>query len=161
MGNPIKAEVVKDLMRMVSSDILLLQETKIDEESLLLLSKSKWKMSAGKANNTRGTSWGLATPWCEGNFHLKNWFVTQHWIFTELFHIPSQISIALFNLYVPVNFLEKGECWNSLLDLLASNSPSNVILARDLNITLAPNEKKGGIVGKDHFQYLVEALIQT
>ena len=78
LGNPIKAEAVKDLMRMVSSDILLLQETKIDEESLLLLSKSKWKMSAGKAVNARGTYGGLATLWSEANFQLKRWFVTQH-----------------------------------------------------------------------------------
>ena len=78
LGNPIKAESVKDLLIMVSSDILLLQETKIDEESLLLLSNSKWKMSVGKAVNARGTSGGLATLWCEGNFHLKIWFVTQH-----------------------------------------------------------------------------------
>ena len=38
MGNPIKAKVVKDLMKMASSEILLLQETKIEEEALLLLS---------------------------------------------------------------------------------------------------------------------------
>ena len=121
--NPIKAESVKDLLRMVSSDILLLQETNIDEESLLLLSNSKWKMSVGKAVNTRGTLGGLTNIWCEGNFHLKNWLVTQHWIFTELFHIPSQTAIALFNLYVPVNLLEKKDCWNSLSDFLAANSP--------------------------------------
>ena len=68
LGNPIKAEAVKDLVRMVSYDILLLREAKIDEESLLLLSKSKWKMSAGKAISTRGTSGVLATLWCEENF---------------------------------------------------------------------------------------------
>ena len=78
LGNPIKAESVTDLLRMVSSDILLLQETKIEEESLLLVSNSKWKMSASKADNARGTFGGLATLWCEGNFHLKRWFVTQH-----------------------------------------------------------------------------------
>ena len=69
-------------------------------------------MSAGKVVSARGTFGGLATLWCEGNFHLKNWFVTQHWIFTELFHIPSKIAIDLFNLNVPINFLEKKECWN-------------------------------------------------
>ena len=65
LGNPIKAEAVKDLIRMDSSDILLLQETKIEEDSLLLLSKSKWKMNVGKDFSVRGTSRGLATLWCE------------------------------------------------------------------------------------------------
>ena len=61
MGNPIKAEAVKYLMRMDCSDILLLQETKIEEDLLLFLSKSKWKMNVGKAVSARGTSGGLAT----------------------------------------------------------------------------------------------------
>ena len=78
LGNPIKYEAIKDLMRMDKFDILLLQETKIDDQSLLLLSKSNWKMSAGKAVSARGTFGGLATLWCEENFHLKRWFVTQH-----------------------------------------------------------------------------------
>ena len=63
-------------MRMDSTDILLLQETKIEEEALLFLSKTKWKMSAGKDVSVRGTSGGLATLWCENNFHLKSSFVT-------------------------------------------------------------------------------------
>ena len=37
--NPFKANVVNDLLKMVPSGILLLQETKVDEEVLLLLSK--------------------------------------------------------------------------------------------------------------------------
>ena len=41
LGNPIKAEAVKDLMRMDSTDILMLQETNIEEEALLFLSKTK------------------------------------------------------------------------------------------------------------------------
>ena len=95
---------------MDSFDILLLQETKINEDSLLLLSNSKWNFHDGKAVSARGTSMGFATHWCEENFHLKRWFVTQHWIFTKLFHTSSKTSLALFNLYVPVNFDEKKEC---------------------------------------------------
>ena len=68
--------------------------------------------------------------------------------------------MALFNLYVPVNFEEKKEFWKSLADFLDANLPSNSIIAGDLNITLSPNEKKGGAVGKDLFQGTVEALIQ-
>ena len=44
LGNPKKAEAMKDILRMEPRYILLLQETKIEEEVLLLLSKSKWKI---------------------------------------------------------------------------------------------------------------------
>ena len=68
MGNPTKYEAVKDLLKMVSIDILLLQETKIEEESLLLLSQLKWKLNADKAISARGTSRGLATLRCDVTF---------------------------------------------------------------------------------------------
>ena len=61
LGNPIKAKAVKDLMKMASSKILLLQETKIEEEALLLLSKSNWNLNVGKVVSARGSSKGLAT----------------------------------------------------------------------------------------------------
>ena len=61
LGNPKKAEAVKDLLRMEPSDILLLQETKIAEDALLLLSKTKWKKNSGMVVNARATSGGLAT----------------------------------------------------------------------------------------------------
>ena len=108
LGNPIKAEAVKDLMKMAPSEILLVQETKIEEEVVLLLSKSKWNLNVGKEVSARGSSGGLATLWSEEKFQLNRWFVTQHWIFTDLYHYSSKISLALFNLYVPVNYSEKG-----------------------------------------------------
>ena len=68
LGNPLKSEAVKDLLRMETSDILLLQETKIEEDALLSLSQTKWKKNTGKAISARGTSRGLATLWLEDIF---------------------------------------------------------------------------------------------
>ena len=75
-------------------------------------------------------------------FQLKSSFATQHWIYTNLLQLPSKISLDLFNLYVPINFLENKDCWNSLSDFLEIYAPQNIILAGDLNITLDPLEKK-------------------
>ena len=76
LRNPVKVDAVKDLLRMVPSDILLLQETKVEEEVLLLLSKNKWKLNSGKEFSARGTCGGLATLWCEEKFHLNLFFST-------------------------------------------------------------------------------------
>ena len=59
--------------------------------------------------------------------------------------------MALFNLYVPVNFKEKKECWNTLTYFIEIYSPSNIIVARDLNIVLC----------KDPLQDTMESLIQA
>ena len=51
-----KDEVVKNILKMEPTNILLLQETKIEEEALLSISRSKWKKNAGVVVSARGTS---------------------------------------------------------------------------------------------------------
>ena len=93
LGNSSKVDDVKDLLRMDPSDVLLLQETKIDEDNLLSLSKKNWKKNAGLVVSARGSSGGIATLWTKNLFSMKNSLVTQHWIFFELRHLPSKISL--------------------------------------------------------------------
>ena len=76
MGNPTKAVAVKYLLRMAPSEILFLQETKIEEEALMLVSNNKWKLNASKAVSARGTCGGLATLWSDENFQLRNGYAT-------------------------------------------------------------------------------------
>ena len=76
LGNSKKAEDVKDLLRMEPSEILLLQETKIDQDSLLILSKNKWKLNSGIVVSARGTCGGLPTIWLEDKYTLLSSFAT-------------------------------------------------------------------------------------
>ena len=117
------------------------------------------KKNAGVAVSARGTSRGLATLQTEDKFLLKRSYSTQHWIYAKLQHLPSKISLALFNVYVPVNYIEKNVCQKSLSDFMEIHSPTNITVVGDLNIILDPKEKKGGDWGKDPFQDLVESLI--
>lgn len=160
LGTQPKIEAIKDLLKIEPSDILLLQETKIEGQALMDISKSKWKKNAGKAVKSRGTLEGVATLWFEDHFHLLNSHETQHWIFTELRHLESKLTIALFNLYVPVVYVEKQECWNSLSKFLDLHSPNNIILGGDLNIVMEPKEKRGENNIRDQLLPLVEELMQ-
>ena len=71
LGNPSKIEVVNDLIIMVSPDVLLLQETKNDEDILLSTISKKWKSKIGMAVGARGTAGGIATVWIENVFTLE------------------------------------------------------------------------------------------
>eukprot|EP00253_Pinus_taeda_P031968 PITA_31968 len=133
----------------------MLQETKVEGEALLNTSINKWKFDSGKAVSARGTAGGLGTLWTK-SFSLERSSTTQHWIFTELRYTVSNLSLALFNLYVPVHYEEKKECWRSLSEFLEQISPSG----GDLNIILDLKEKKGGIQSKDPFSRTVGSLIQ-
>ena len=61
LRNPLKVESIKDLIRMASPNVLLLQEIKIEEDTLISLSKNIWKKNAGKVVSAWGSSGGLAT----------------------------------------------------------------------------------------------------
>jgi len=59
------------------------------------------------------------------------------------------IRIGLFNIYAPVQYKEKKECWGSISDTIEAYNPSNIVLAGDMNMVLNSNEKKGGFYGND------------
>ena len=142
LGNLSKFEAVKDIMKMEPTNILLLQETKIEGETLLEISKKKWQKNAGKIISARGSLGGIATLWKEDQFKLVNTFNNQHWIFTELKPIASKLNFALFILYVPVIYAEKKNCWQSLNKFLELHSPNNIIIAGDLNIVMKEKKKE-------------------
>lgn len=125
-----------DLLKIEPTNILMLQEMKIEGGALLDISKTKWKKRAGKAVSSRGSSGVLATLWTKDLFQLKKSHETQHWIFTELLHCTSKLTISLFNLYVLVTYSEKRDCWKSLSAYLEQHNPDNIIIAGDPNIVL-------------------------
>ena len=77
----------------------------------------------------------------------------------ELCHTQSKNLITLFNVYVPVNFQEKRDCWKSQVVFLDDNSFSNIIVASDLNLIMDTKEKKGGVHGRDPMLNMVENRI--
>ena len=114
LGSKPKEEALKDLIRIQKPEILLIQETKMEENSLLQAGKSFWKKGPGIANNSRGASGGIATFWDSNLYDLEAEERTQHWIFTKLVHKINGRTVSLFNLYAPVLLSEKKECWSSL-----------------------------------------------
>ena len=61
LGSTLKEEAIKDLIRLVRPEVLLIQETKLEEDALLRASDVFWKKGPGRAVSARGASGGLAT----------------------------------------------------------------------------------------------------
>eukprot|EP00253_Pinus_taeda_P010020 PITA_10020 len=156
LGNPTKAEAIKDFMKMEPIDVLMLQETKIEGETLLNTNNTKWKFDSRKVISARGSAGGIGTFWSKNLFTLGRLHETQHWIYTELWHTAGKVKLDLFNMYVPVHYEEKKECWKTLSDYIEQCSPTNIIIGGDLNIILDPKEKRGGSSTRDPFLPIVE-----
>jgi exonuclease III len=60
---------------------------------------------------------------------------------------------------VPVLLEEKIFCWDTLKDYLLLNELENIIIGRDLNVTLTMTEKKGGSIVRDPAREWVEDIM--
>ena len=56
LGRNPKEEALKDIVSLYSPDILLIQETKMEDLVLLQASKAYWRKGQGKAVSARGAS---------------------------------------------------------------------------------------------------------
>eukprot|EP00253_Pinus_taeda_P022475 PITA_22475 len=159
LGSRSKEEALKDIVRVYSPEILLIQETKMEDLPLLQTSKVFWKKGQGRAVSARGASGGIATFWNNDMYDFLQEKSSHHWLLTQLLHKESGQQVSMFNVYAPVLPNEKKICWNSLHSFLLEQNPGNIIIAGDLNVTLALDEKKGGSIVRDPAKEWVEDIM--
>eukprot|EP00253_Pinus_taeda_P032784 PITA_32784 len=159
LRSKLKEEAMKDIVRIYSPKIILIQETKLEDLILLQSSKVFWEKGHGRAVSARGASGGIATFWNNVIYDLIQEKSSPHWLFTQLLHKDSGQHVSLFNIYAPVMPSEKKICWNSLQYFLSEKNPENMIIAGDLNVTLALDEKKGGSNVRDLAREWVEDIM--
>ena len=70
LGSNLKEEALKDIVRLYKPEVLLIQETKLEDVFLLQASKVFWKKGQVKAVSSRGASGGIATFWDTSKFEL-------------------------------------------------------------------------------------------
>ena len=116
----------------------------MEEPETIQASKKFWKKGEGRAVSASGALGGLATFWNSSSLALLEEYSTTHWLFTKLMHKDSGHKVRLVNIYAPTLLWGKKECQETLNSFLASNLHENRVLARDMNVTLALWEKKGG-----------------
>ena len=78
-----KEEAMLDLISLHQPDILLIQETKMEEAAFLQVSKKIWKKKGSTALSSRGASEGIGTVWDDRKYEavaIKN---RNHWLLTE------------------------------------------------------------------------------
>jgi len=160
MGSRTKEEVVKSLIRTESPDILLIQETKMEDKAFLHIARNLWKRSEGQAISACGASGGLGTLWNANKFSKIKEVDNTHWLLSNLQHVDSNETLCLFNVYVSASAGEKKSCWESIKSMVDSEDLRNVIIAGDLNLTLSLAQKRGGSVVRDSSRELVEDLLQ-
>lgn len=113
LGRKLKEEALKDIVRVYLPQILLIQETKLEDLLLLQASKFFWHKGQGRAVKSRGISGGIASFWDSSKYDLIHKEGCPHWLLTKLLHKESGHQVSMFNLYAPVLHSQKKTCWDS------------------------------------------------
>ena len=87
--------------------IMLVQETKLEENYFLQSSKNFWNKGGTKVVSARGASGGLGTLWNASKLNMVAEKQNVHRLFTKFQHQESKEIFSFFNVYVPVNVGEK------------------------------------------------------
>ena len=99
---------MKDLLRLIQPDIVLIQETKMEKEAFLQVSANFWKKGGRTTVSSRGASGGIGTLWDDQKFDIVDIKHSPHWILTMMLQKDSNALVRLFNLYVPAAYAEKN-----------------------------------------------------
>ena len=100
LGSKAKEEAMKDLIRLSQPDIVLIQETKMEKEAFLQVSRKFWNKGGGLAISSRGASGGIGMLWDIKKYELIESKQSLHWILTKLLHKHSNTHVSLFNISI-------------------------------------------------------------
>ena len=114
MGSKVKEEAIRSLIRIETPDILLVQETKLEDKSFLQASKNLWTKSEAREISTREASGGIGTLWNSNKYAVIFEASNTHWLLLKLQNLDTKKIFSLFNVYSPVNTQEKKDCWDTI-----------------------------------------------
>eukprot|EP00253_Pinus_taeda_P002140 PITA_02140 len=160
MGSKVKEEAIRNLIRTEAPDILLIQETKLEDKVFLQASKNLWSKSESRAISARGASGGIGKLWNSNKYAVIFEVSNMHWLLLKLQNLDTKEIFSLFNVYSPVNIQEKKECWDTIRRQVDLTNLENIIIDGDLNLTLHLTEKRGGNAIRDPTREWAEDLLQ-
>ena len=109
-------EAIRNIIKSQRPDILLLQETKMSDVEVLVLSQHFWTTNQGIAISSRGASGGIATFFAS-KYEIKTVKENQHWLLSEFKEKDDPNISYVCNVYGPTHCRDKKIFWNSLATL--------------------------------------------
>ena len=143
LNAPSKKRILKHNLKNFESDIILIQETKLNksESSSLGRSIGNWSLITQEA---AGASGGLGVIWNLRKVNLDILSLNNNWVSCKCHSLKSNLSFIIINVYGPCINLEKRRVWNEISNFLFFNQNEMIIIGGDFNTILDPKEKIGG-----------------
>eukprot|EP00253_Pinus_taeda_P035660 PITA_35660 len=158
MGHPSKTTALRDLLQNERPKILLIQETKQNQNEMQKIIDAQ-KNFSGASSNSRGAFGGITTMWNNQYWDCKSTIFNQNWLRTNLNSKEENCDLIIYNVYIPNHYREKEQCWKELKENIDNEQNPNIILAGDFNLILHTNEKRGGNFIHDPFRSQLEGIM--
>lgn len=159
LGHPSKKAALRELINSEKPEIILIQETKLDQTDINKLI-SQQRQYSGCASEARGASGGILTMWDNSRWICSYTNIHQNWIFVKLEGKDNGAEVKIYNVYSPNHYREKEACWSALNTTIEEDPDSNIIFAGDLNLVMHSNEKRGGTFAPDPYRSKLEHIMQ-
>ncbi|XP_059068290.1 uncharacterized protein LOC131858844 [Cryptomeria japonica] len=136
--------LVKRALARCSSDIIAIQETKInhDKEDHFIKSCKVWE---GFFQEAIGTAGGLGVMWNPSQVKLSLLEKAEHWILCTVFSFKENLNFPLINVYGPTKTLEKAQLWQVLMDKILVMDNDKIVVAGHFSALPDLREKWGGL----------------
>jgi endonuclease/exonuclease/phosphatase family metal-dependent hydrolase len=99
------------------------------------------------------------TLWDSSQLDLEVNFHSNHWLLIVFRSRENGHKISIINLYMPNRYMDKVECWRSLLSFKDNLDLPSCIVVGDFNTILQNSEKRGGNSVRDPMWEMMEDLI--
>ncbi|XP_057850256.2 uncharacterized protein LOC131060857 [Cryptomeria japonica] len=158
LSAPDKRCLVKRTLAKLEADIVILQETKLNDEKALEFMKycSSWN---GYFQTARGSAGGLGIMWNPSNVSVAPIISNEFWMACSISGIGTNLCFPLFNIYGLTKTMDKFRVWQEVTNQVAQLELDKVIIVGDFNALLDIDEKEGGLrkstKGMDDFRDFV------
>ena len=144
LNNPSKKRLIKQYLNKFSSNIIIIQETK-----LILDEGSKLARSLGIQQSTfieaRGASGGLGILWNPKKVVVLYLEHSYNWMCVNVQSLKSDLKFILVNIYGLVCQIGKKIVWDEVSSLFSKYKDNIIALGGDFNTIISLDEKRGGI----------------
>ena len=143
LNAPSKKRLIKQYLKSFNSDIILIQETKLNklEGSKLSRMIGLWDSIFIEAT---GASGGLGIIWNSRKVAITYIRNNNNWLCACVQSLKSDTKFILINVYGPNNMIGKKAVWDELSTVITEFKDSPMILGGDFNTILSLDEKVGG-----------------
>ena len=143
LNAPSRKRLLKNNLKLFDSEIILIQETKLDKIEIPKIDKrlGLWNSSF---QESIGASGGLGILWNPRKVDLNIISLNTNWMSGWVQSLKSDLKFIIINIYGPITNLSKRLVWEEIGSFINNFKGNLFLIGGDFNTILSINEKIGG-----------------